>query len=98
MGTGRTINYVQRKRYDPPQINLSETCQPEDLLGPACELAANNSFNLVIAVVNSDVNVNDVCKNLSALRFAVGTFDTNANDLQEFQLDPHYLKKVRRWG
>jgi hypothetical protein len=98
MGTGRVINYVQGKRYDPPQIDLSETCYPKDQLGPACELAADNFFKLVIAVVNSDVNVDDFCKSLSALKYAVGTFNSSANYLKDFHLKPQYLQKVMRWG
>jgi hypothetical protein len=93
MDTCRAINYAQWELFYPPEIDYTENC-PEDSLGPGCQLAADNNFDFVIAVVNSDVNVADNCKNMTAKRFAVGTFHPTANDLQQFQSDPHNFKKV----
>jgi hypothetical protein len=93
MDTCRAIDYVQCQRFDPPEIDYTENC-PKDSLGPGCQLAADNNFGFDVAIVNSDVNVADNCKNMTAERFAIGTFHSTANDLQQFQSDPHYFKKA----
>jgi hypothetical protein len=86
------LDYLRCEKFDQPQIDYTEKC-PEDFLGTGCILSTSIDFDFVVAIVNSDVNIDD-CEYLSAEKFAVGTFHPTANDLQQFQSNSHNFKKA----
>jgi len=92
MDTCEALDYLRCEKFDQPQIDYTENC-PEDSLGTGCILATSIDFDFVVAIVNSDVNIDD-CEYLSAEKFAVGTFHPTANDLQQFQSNSHNFKKA----